>query len=63
MKALKYLIYVGKLAGLVVLDRNLFAIPPGEISEARVLLTFFEGRTVFGGLDDLPAKASSKGGL
>ena len=53
----------GKLADLVVLDRNLFAIPPGEISEAKVLLTFFEGRTVFGALDDLQEKASSKGGV
>jgi predicted amidohydrolase YtcJ len=38
----------GKLADLIVLDRDLFAIPPGEISEAKVLLTMFEGRTVFG---------------
>ncbi len=53
----------GKLADFVVLDRNLFAIPPGEISEAKVLLTFFEGRTVFGALDDLQEKASSKGGV
>ena len=37
----------GKLADLIVLDRNLFAIPPGEISEAKVLLTLFEGREVF----------------
>jgi predicted amidohydrolase YtcJ len=53
----------GKLADLVVLDRNLFAIPSGEISEAKVLLTLFEGRTVFGAFDDLQARASSKGGL
>ena len=37
----------GKLADLVVLDRNLFEIPPGEISDAKVLLTLFEGREVF----------------
>jgi hypothetical protein len=37
----------GKAADLVVLDRDLFAIPPGEISEARVLLTLLEGETVW----------------
>jgi predicted amidohydrolase YtcJ len=36
----------GKLADLVVLDRNLFEIPVTEISAARVLLTLFEGREV-----------------
>ena len=39
---------VGKLADLIVLDRNLFAIRPEEISEARVLLTLFGGRPVHG---------------
>jgi predicted amidohydrolase YtcJ len=53
----------GKLADLVVLDRNLFAIPPGGISDAKVLLTLFEGREVFGSLDEVKARASSKGGL
>jgi len=38
---------VGKSADLIVLDRNLFAIPPHEISEAEVLLTLFEGREVY----------------
>jgi len=38
---------VGKLADIVVLDRNLFEIPATEISEARVLLTLFEGREVY----------------
>ncbi|MBN1664462.1 MAG: amidohydrolase [Deltaproteobacteria bacterium] len=38
---------VGKSADLIVLDRNLFAIPPAEISRTRVLLTIFEGRPVF----------------
>lgn len=38
---------VGKSADLVVLDHNLFAIPPQEISETKVLLTLFEGREVF----------------
>ncbi len=43
----------GKLADLVVLDRNLFAIDPNEISEARVLLTLLGGERVYGDWDDL----------
>lgn len=37
----------GKLADLVVLDRNLFAVPPSKIHAARVMRTLLEGRTVF----------------
>ena len=37
----------GKLADLIVLDRNLFRIAPSEIHSARVLLTLFEGREVW----------------
>jgi predicted amidohydrolase YtcJ len=37
----------GKAADLVVLDRNLFAIPAGEISEVRVLLTLLGGEVVW----------------
>lgn len=37
----------GKLADLVVLDRNLFKIPVTEIGDARVLLTLFEGQQVY----------------
>jgi predicted amidohydrolase YtcJ len=37
----------GKLADLVVLDRDLFAIPVTEIHRARVLLTLLEGRAVW----------------
>ena len=40
----------GKLADLIVLDRNLFEIKPGEISDARVVLTLFEGKPIYGGL-------------
>jgi predicted amidohydrolase YtcJ len=40
-------IEVGKLADLIVLDRNLFDLPPERIHEARVVRTLFEGRTVF----------------
>jgi predicted amidohydrolase YtcJ len=41
-------IEVGKLADLIVLDRNLFEIDPAEISETQVLLTLFEGNPVHG---------------
>lgn len=40
-------IEVGKYADFIVLDRNVFAIPITEVSDTRVLLTVFEGRTVF----------------
>ena len=32
---------------LVVLDRNLFDIPASEIGEAAVVMTVFDGRTVY----------------
>jgi len=38
----------GKLADLVVLDRNLFEVEPAEISDAKVLLTLFGGKAVYG---------------
>jgi predicted amidohydrolase YtcJ len=41
-------IEVGKLADLIVLDRNLFDIDPADISDTRVLLTLFEGMPVHG---------------
>ena len=40
-------IEVGKRADLVVLDRNLFELAPAEINEARVMMTIFDGRTVY----------------
>lgn len=40
-------IEVGKAADLVVLDRNLFDIPKHEIHQAKVLMTFLEGREVY----------------
>lgn len=38
----------GKLADLVVLDRDIFAVPPEEIGGARVRLTVFDGRVIYG---------------
>ncbi|HEX5574291.1 MAG TPA: amidohydrolase, partial [Gemmatimonadales bacterium] len=40
---------VGKMADLVVLDRNLFETPVREIHNVRVLRTLLEGKTVSGG--------------
>ena len=40
-------IEVGKLADLIVLDRNLFELPPDRIHTARVVRTLLEGRMVF----------------
>jgi predicted amidohydrolase YtcJ len=39
-------IETGKRADLIVLDRNLFSIPPTEINETRVVLTLIDGRVV-----------------
>jgi predicted amidohydrolase YtcJ len=46
-------IEVGKRADLVVLDHDLFAIPPTEIARTRVLVTLFDGRAVHGDLSAL----------
>jgi len=40
-------IEVGKAADLIVLDRNLFEIPPSQIHEAKVLLTLLDGKEVY----------------
>jgi predicted amidohydrolase YtcJ len=40
-------IEVGKLADLIVLERNLFDTPPEEIHTVRVLRTVLEGQTIF----------------
>ena len=47
-EAEKGTIEAGKLADLVVLDRNIFAIPPEEIGQVKVRLTVFDGRIVYG---------------
>ena len=41
---------VGKLADLIVLDRDIRAVPPDEIKETQVLLTVKEGRVAFNDL-------------
>ena len=46
-------IETGKLADLIVLDRNLFEIDLSEISETQVLLTLMDGQPVHGDLADL----------
>lgn len=46
-------IETGKLADLIVLDRNLFQLEQNEISDARVLLTLLEGKPVYGDLSGL----------
>lgn len=38
---------VGKAADLIVLDKNLFDVPPNQISKARVLLTVLNGKVVY----------------
>ncbi len=40
-------IEVGKVADLAVLDRDILAIPPEELTDAKVELTVFGGRPVF----------------
>jgi predicted amidohydrolase YtcJ len=47
-------IEVGKRADLVLLDRDLFAIPPSEISETAVVATLFGGELVCGALGAAP---------
>jgi len=51
----------GKLADLIVLDRNLFEIEPTEISDTEVVLTLFEGEPVFGDLDATTALVEKRG--
>jgi predicted amidohydrolase YtcJ len=40
-------IEVGKAADLVVLDRNLFEVPPSELQHVHVLLTLLDGQPVY----------------
>ena len=36
----------GKLADLIVLDRDPFGVPPGDIASVRVLATYVQGERV-----------------
>jgi predicted amidohydrolase YtcJ len=38
---------VGKSADMIVIDRDLFSIPPDELADTKVLTTYFEGCAVF----------------
>ncbi|TKH03590.1 hypothetical protein FC682_17105 [Peribacillus simplex] len=38
---------VGKLADIVVLDRDLFAVPLEEIPEMKVKMTIIDGKIIF----------------
>ena len=42
-----------------MLDRNLFALEPTEISEAQVLLTLLDGEPVYGDWDLKPQPKSA----
>ncbi|HVK80771.1 MAG TPA: amidohydrolase [Verrucomicrobiae bacterium] len=52
-------IEVGKSADIVVLDRDIFAMAPADISQARVVTTLFRGASVFGSLDEVDAGAAN----
>ncbi len=43
-------IEVGKLADLVIVDRNLFDLPPSQLDGARVVATILAGEVIFGDL-------------
>lgn len=53
-------IETGKYADLVVLDRDLFALPAHEISGASVVATLFEGEVVYGALGAKQVPAPSQ---
>ena len=40
-------IEVGKLADLVILDRNLFEIPADTIAQTRIMMTLFDGEIIY----------------
>ena len=47
LNSYKGMIAAGYLADLVMLDRDLFAIAPEDIRNARVVMTLVGGKTVF----------------
>lgn len=46
-EAVKGTIQAGKLADMVVLDRDIFTIPPEEIAGVKVAMTVFDGKIVY----------------
>jgi predicted amidohydrolase YtcJ len=40
-------IEVGKLADIIVLERNIFEIPIDEVADTQIMQTYFEGRLVY----------------
>ena len=51
-------IEVGKRADMVVLDKNLFEIPPTEIAKSTVQLTIFDGQVVYDATSDATGEES-----
>ena len=43
----------GKSADLIVVDRDIFAVPITDVSKAKVLMTMFKGKPVFGEIDQI----------
>jgi len=53
----------GKSADLIVLDRNVFRVPIGEVGATKVQMTLFEGRVVYQApAASPPAAAAQRGG-
>jgi predicted amidohydrolase YtcJ len=53
-EAVKGSLTAGKLADVVVVDRDPFLIPPAQLKDARVLLTVLGGKTVYDRERDRP---------
>jgi predicted amidohydrolase YtcJ len=54
-------IEVGRDADLIVIDQNLFKIPPTKISDTRVLMTMLGGKVVYDSGALAPAKGAAAG--
>jgi hypothetical protein len=37
----------GKLADLIVIDRDILSLPPEELLETKVMMTIVDGKTVY----------------
>jgi len=59
-EASKGTITPGKLADLVVLDRDIYTLPPSEIDQARVLVTILGGRIIYTSTPEPPRHQSLK---